>query len=36
LGLALVAKAAKQLAGGISWRRDHGQTIFCLRLPVPR
>ena len=33
LGLALVAKAAKELAGEISWSRELHQTVFCLRLP---
>jgi len=34
LGLALVAKAAKELAGEISWRREADQTLFSLRLPI--
>ena len=33
LGLALVAQAAKELAGEITWRRESNETIFCLRLP---
>ena len=34
LGLALVAKAAKELNGEIAWRRESGETVFCLRLPI--
>ncbi len=34
LGLALVAKAAKELAGEIDWRRAERSTIFSLRLPI--
>lgn len=33
LGLALVAQAAKELAGEVTWRRESNETIFCLRLP---
>jgi signal transduction histidine kinase len=34
LGLALVAKAAKEIAGEITWRRESDETVFCLRLPI--
>ncbi len=34
LGLALVAKAARELAGEISWRREGDRTVFSLRLPL--
>ena len=34
LGLALVAKAAKELAGEISWQREADRTRFSLRLPI--
>lgn len=34
LGLALVAKAAKALAGEVSWRRESNETVFCLSFPV--
>ncbi len=33
LGLALVANAAKQLKGDITWRREEGRTVFSFRLP---
>ena len=34
LGLALVAKAAKELTGEIAWHRESNETVFCLRLPI--
>jgi signal transduction histidine kinase len=34
LGLALVAQAAKELAGEIAWRREANETVFSLRLPT--
>ncbi len=34
LGLALVTKAAKELAGEVTWHRDDGRTVFCLRIPI--
>ena len=34
LGLALVAQAAKELSGEISWRRESNETVFSLRLPI--
>ena len=34
LGLALVAKAAKELAGEVTWHRDADRTVFCLQLPI--
>ncbi len=36
LGLALVAKAAKQLAGEIAWHRESEETIFSLQLPITK
>ena len=34
LGLALVAQAAKELAGEITWCRESNETVFCLRFPI--
>ena len=34
LGLALVAKAAKERNGEIAWHRESGETVFCLRLTI--
>ncbi len=34
LGLALVRRAAEAQGGNVSWRRDGGETVFTIRLPM--